>query len=396
VSAIPAVPLVGIPPAVPPALLVRTTVAAGAAAGRSLLAGGASLSAVSLARGVLRAMTFTNWMTIAGALVVLGAAGGGVRVAARQDGTAAARVEAPDRARKAPGRPARKALEEVQATIDQYEAQVAVGRAEIERLKQEITNLNVRIHGLEAKARAVTGNVASTAGSGNAGTGAKPSGPGQITTNREAIVWASPSNDRVVIFAQNSGRSRIYRPPAKTDQIDAAVSGSRVMLVANGPTTHQLAVYELNDDRWAIQDLRPNEAGNRFIPLINKYSGNVLPLYFHGRGFTQLAVFDFAHFRWSVQDLEEPYEDEDKDVRPFLDDNVALYVLGRHLYAYSALAGRWDTLTLEERLIPRAAYGVAQPYFPTVKHDSIAVSQHGRLHVFTAKTGRWQTIDPKD
>ena len=100
-------------------------------------------------------------------------------------------------------------------------------------------------------------------------------------------------------------------------------------------------------------------------------------------------------FRWSVQDLEEPSENE--DVGPYIDQNVALYVLGRHLYAYSALAGRWDTLSLEERLVPRPGYGPeAQAYFPSVKHDSIAVSQHGRLHIFTAKAGRWQTIDPKE
>ena len=178
-SPVPTAPLVGISPAVPPALLVRTTTAAGAAVGRSLLAGGASLSALTLARGVLRAMTFTRWMTIAAALVVLGAAGSGVRVAARQDGTAAAKVEVPDGPQKAAGRPARKALEEVQATINHYEAQLNLRQAEIERLKQEIANLNVRIHRQEAKARAVTGNVASTAGSGNAGTGAKPSGPGR-------------------------------------------------------------------------------------------------------------------------------------------------------------------------------------------------------------------------
>jgi hypothetical protein len=37
-----------------------------------------------------------------------------------------------------------------------------------------------------------------------------------------------------------------------------------------------------------------------------------------------------------------------------------------------------------------------RPYLPNVEHDSAAASQNGRLHVFTAKAGRWQTINAKD
>ena len=79
-------------------------------------------------------------------------------------------------------------------------------------------------------------------------------------------------------------------------------------------------------------------------------------------------------------------------------------MIGRHVYAYSAEAGCWATLSVEEPLFP----GMMPPpsmmpttsgikVSPLYMNDSMtAVSQHGRLHIFTAETGRWETINPKD
>jgi RNA polymerase sigma factor (sigma-70 family) len=408
VSAIPPAPVVGISPAVPRALVLRTSEAAGAAAGRSLLAGGASLSAVTLARGVLRAMTCTKWMIIAVAFVALGAAGGGMRVAARQDSVEPAKVEVRGRFQQDAGLPARKSLEEIQSAIHDHELQLRARHNEIEGLNEQVAAIKERIRKLEAQAKAANGNAASSPrpepagaspspGPVDATSGQNASAPGHITMSPEAIVWTAPSEDRVVIFVQKSGRSRTYHPPVGTDRIHAGTGGNHVILIANGPTTHQLAAYDLVGDRWAIQDLHRNKDSERYSIWFQRSSAAMLPLYFTSGGFTQLAVFDFRRFCWSIRDLNEPVQ-YGGQTTPWLDRDVALYVLGRHLYAYSTVAGRWDTLTLEEPLIPASleGTGMAQPYLPAVSHNSIAISRDGRLHVFTAESGRWLTIDSKD
>jgi hypothetical protein len=64
------------------------------------------------------------------------------------------------------------------------------------------------------------------------------------------------------------------------------------------------------------------------------------------------------------------------------------------VYAYSAEAGQWDTLSVDKPLVQGTR--TLQASGLNLGQNSVAVSQSGRLHVVLAKTGRWQTIDPKD
>lgn len=80
------------------------------------------------------------------------------------------------------------------------------------------------------------------------------------------------------------------------------------------------------------------------------------------------------------QDLRAPAT---KDLMPIVGFKIAAFALGRHVYAFSAEADRWDVLELPEGT-------TAQP----IVSYSTVVAQGGNLaSVFTAKTGTWDTID---
>jgi RNA polymerase sigma factor (sigma-70 family) len=406
--AVPAGPLIGVSPAVPPALLIRTSATVSSVIVRSLLAGGPPTSAIALARGVLRAMTFSKWMmTFASALLVLGAVGGGVRVAARQDGAPSAKSQGRVPPSDDDGRPVRKALEEVQSWIDRYEEQLAAGRDEIAAQKRQIKELTDRIRALEARANSEDSRppdptpsmplkAAVSIESPKAQPGEKVPVVDRILASEKALASISGSNDRVTIYDTQSHRSRTYRLPHDMKSVFVTFHGDDVAIVANGPHGAHLADYNLKTDRWALQDLRGGTEGLASIDGGGRNTKEftqqfLLPCTLQGSGFTQVAVFDVGRGTWSIQNLVEPSE---QWVTPILRGRLAMYVLRRHVYAYSAETGTWDTLTLEENLIPTHALGGAP--ILSDRLDMFAVSQHGRLHLFTEKTGRWETVNPKD
>jgi RNA polymerase sigma factor (sigma-70 family) len=405
-AAIPAAPPPGLCPALPTALLFRTTATAVSVVGRSLIASATSTSATALARGVLRAMTFTKWMaTFASALVVVGALGGAVQVAARQDGAPSAKGRPGPTPSAAHSRPVRKALDEVQSWISRYEEQLEAGRLEIEAQKRQIEELRDRIRALEARAQ---GEVAKRdpgptpvrpPEKTKAQSGEKAPVVDRILTSETALVSISGSNDCVIIYDTRSHRSRTYRLPHHMKSVHVTFHGDDVAIVANGANGAHLADYNLKTDRWAMQDLRGGTEGVAWIAPHSTGAGvpgfatpeYLLPCVLDGSGFTQVAVFDVFRGTWSIQNLLEPSE---HSVRPIPRGRLVMYMLGRHVYAYSAEAGTWDTLSMEENLFP--AQGVHGASVLTERQDMFAVSQRGRLHIFTEKAGRWETINPKD
>ncbi len=418
-------PISGLAPAVPPALLFKTIAAAtSVAAGRSMVAAIASTSAIALTQGVLRTMSISRWMTLAGAFMVLGTLGGGIGVAARQQGPERVEeVKSPptqsptDPSRKvnrsgevtaavvgpeSPANPARKALKTAEDELVKYEKQLNMAQSEILRLNTEIALLKTRIKALESRDNGLANRSVPpvpTAGpqrpdpvDGPGVEAADVSSPDFITSGPGVIVSQSARNDRVVILATGKGTARSYRPPQGTKVLNVTVWQPYILIASNGPATAQLAAYDLNRDKWTTADLLGRSQDLVApISIIPPQLGNTLVApYFQGSSLTQLAVFDSTHFRWAVQDLVEP--SDLKSVQPQFKGNVAIYVIGRKIYAYGAQAGRWDVLTLEKPFGNAMIAGQQ----PLVEHNSAAVSQDGKLHVFDAKTGRWQTIDPKD
>ncbi len=402
-------PISGVSPAVPPALLGRTIAsAASVVAGRWLVTDITSTSVMSLTQGVLRTMSLTKWITPASTIMVLGILGGGIGLAARQNGPESAAKQAEAESSQTPVNPARKALKDAQNGINEYEKQLKVAQAQIEQQHGEILALKERIQALEARAagegRTETTQLPGPTPKGqeqridpfNAAPGDVPLSPDIITTSPfGVIVSQSAKGDRVIIYstdATDQGIGRAYRPPQGTKVVEARVWQHYVLIAANGPKAAQLAAYNVSRGKWATADLRGGINHSLFFFQMGGSNEDLLVTpSFQGSPLTQIAVFDSGRFGWFVQDLVEPW-DEQGGTSPLVKGRVAAYVLGRHVYAYSAEAGRWDTLNLERPFVRTGIAGMG----PEVTDNSVALSEGGRLHVFAAKTGRWQTIDPKD
>ena len=102
-------------------------------------------------------MTFTKWMTIVAVLAVLGAVGGGVRVAARQDGAGAATGPEQLAKSEAAGRPPRQAIEELQAWISRSETQLARSQGVLDQLRMDNAKLEKKVRELEARIKGDAG-----------------------------------------------------------------------------------------------------------------------------------------------------------------------------------------------------------------------------------------------
>ncbi len=364
-------------------------------------------------------------MTIAAALVVLGAAGGGVRVVARQDGSRAARPRAEVPKAEAAGRPALKAVEELQSWIKQVDSQLEERQSEVVRLttendrlataitnyKNEIDRLQIRILELEARLKRNAPRPTDPSPAPIPPTATRPddtkkdqpeekgSARDTIVKGPQALVAISGTKDRVVIYAPDGtmvGRSRLYRPPPGMTGLSVSFHQDHVIIVANGDRAAHLASYNLKTDQWALQDIRGGTKGQVAILTevgTQPVQGSLLPCVFRGSGFTQLAILDLERSSWAVQNLLEPSEEP---VFPDFQGKLAMYVVGRHVYAYSSEAGRWGTLELEERLLPARSIRRLDGSPLWAQEGMFAVSQHGHLHIFNAKLGRWQSINPKD
>jgi hypothetical protein len=73
-------------------------------------------------------------------------------------------------------------------------------------------------------------------------------------------------------------------------------------------------------------------------------------------------------------------------VVPVVVGGLVAYGAGRHAYAFSAQADKWDVLELEDGA---NAVPIVHPTHITVEHD-------GRLFVFSAKQGVWNEATPNE
>ena len=175
------------------------------------------------------------------------------------------------------------------------------------------------------------------------------------------IVSQSAKGDRVIIYstdATDQGIGRAYRPPQGTKVVEARVWQHYVLISANGPRAAQLAAYNVSRRQVGHggSARRHQPFGCSFYQMGGSNEDLLVTPYFQGSPLTQIAVFDRGRFGWFVQDLVEPW-DEQGGTSPLVKGRVAAYVLGRHVYAYSAQAGRWDTLTLERPFVRREYRG---------------------------------------
>lgn len=147
------------------------------------------------------------------------------------------------------------------------------------------------------------------------------------------------------------------------------------IIVIQPRETGKVAAYSTETGEWTSYAV---PEGLKAVPLL---TGNIMALQMEGDAISEIAAFDAEGGRWHPQKLEEPVSGR---AVPILIDNLVAYGLGRRVYAYSSEADRWDTLTLPE------GAGKARP---TVYAAMVFVEYEGKIHTFSAKTGRWTEFD---
>ncbi len=96
----------------------------------------------------------------------------------------------------------------------------------------------------------------------------------------------------------------------------------------------------------------------------------------------QVAAIGSRSKTWRTQDLVEPATTR---IWPLVSGTIAVYSVGRHVYAYSSVADRWDVLALKA-----APEKTAQP---TITLRSAIVEEGDSIHIFNAGTGKWESAD---
>jgi hypothetical protein len=97
-----------------------------------------------------------------------------------------------------------------------------------------------------------------------------------------------------------------------------------------------------------------------------------------GPEITELAAYSESTRAWAVQPLKEPVK---PPLSPSLGQDLAIYVVGRRVYAFSGMAGKWGVLELEEGARIAPTFG---PRVAMVEHKGV-------VHLFNAKFARWDS-----
>jgi RNA polymerase sigma factor (sigma-70 family) len=184
-----------------------------------------------------------------------------------------------------------------------------------------------------------------------------------------------------------------YHPETKTWHTYTAPKGVQAAcygkptadLVAPGFSGEQIteiAVFSAKAGKWSRQALNEPVKG-QFSPF---GGGTHLALYLSGR---HAYAFSSLTGRWSHQTLTEA-----ADVRfsgnPLVADDFAVYTdyfKRRHVYGFSALTGTWEMLEVEEGTSSRADKGPS---------GTALVVGRNRLYSFDAKTGHFQEVPSKE
>lgn len=109
-------------------------------------------------------------------------------------------------------------------------------------------------------------------------------------------------------------------------------------------------------------------------------SPDIVALSFKGAKITRLAAVDRTNRMLYVQELRQPAKGQ---VMPIVAPGIAVYAIGRYLYAYSATAHRWDVAELPVGMVG----------FPNIGPDGASLEGPGHVFTFLPKTGKWEHID---
>jgi hypothetical protein len=149
-------------------------------------------------------------------------------------------------------------------------------------------------------------------------------------------------------------------------------------IVVISPLGHRVTLYNVETKKSASLDLSgPKDASLEVTPIV---VGNLVALMLKGPKITRIAVGNASSGTWRSQDLREP---TDGEAVPIVAPGVAVYAIGRNIYAYGAESDRWDVAELPEGL--RAV--------PIVSPGSVTIESDGHIYAFSTKTGKWNHTD---
>ncbi len=156
------------------------------------------------------------------------------------------------------------------------------------------------------------------------------------------------------------------------------ISTGQIIVVAS-PEGNTVTAYSTETGKAkSLRLTKGNDIKLKVVPIL---SNGLAALYLKGPKITRIAAFSLLDGTWYSQDLREPAQ----EAGPIVSGNLAVYSLGRRVYAFSSLANRWDLLELPEGAVPT----------PIVGEDAITCEHDAHLYVFSRKTGRWEDIDTR-
>jgi hypothetical protein len=146
-------------------------------------------------------------------------------------------------------------------------------------------------------------------------------------------------------------------------------------LVVRSDAGDRITLYNM-ESKQSLELSGSKDARLQVTPI---YGQDLMALGVKGPKITRIAVADNAS-GWHVQDLRQPVGGR---VMPIVAQGVAVYSVGRNVYAYSAEAHRWDVAELPEGLQAT----------PVVGPNTATIEGRGHIYTFAAKTGKWEHID---
>jgi RNA polymerase sigma factor (sigma-70 family) len=362
----------------------------------------ATATATALSDGVLQTMMMTK-LKIVGAATLAGVlALGGMKTYALQFGGSLGIVKAPATQAQSTGSDREEALSRSFAKIQTDLAESARINAE---LQTELISLRNELEALrrtgstpptQASGRArnagggpvgggsggsivsSTGSRAGTDGRSGAGGGGMGGGPGGIggAGGGLAHFGRAAGSDPGVGGPGMGGATGVFGAQRAANDQPRYVQTEQLIVVAS-PEGDAVTAYSTETGK--SKSLRLTNAGDVKLRVIPLLSSGLAALDLKGPHIDRIAAFSKYDGNWYAQDLREPAE----KANPIVGATMAVYPIGRRVYAFSALAKRWDVLELPAGADAKVRVGL----------DAITCPHGSHLYVFSSKTGTWEDID---
>jgi hypothetical protein len=220
--------------------------------------------------------------------------------------------------------------------------------------------------------------------------------PRIITLGGELFLVISAELDRLtMINASTQERKTLRLPKGMTEIVPIDSGGSIEGLHMKGPQLSRVCFYDRYAAKWFEHELK--ETATEVWPMMSPTINGQIPmvgLWLKGPGFTRLDLFDAQRNQWVTQDLRELAKGE---VSPVISSSTAIYRIGRFLYIYSAVAGKWSVLELKREDPALQDLGQGGGRMENLgASGKLMVTDGDVIHIYDVKTGDWTHIDTKD